>query len=203
MNARIHNPSNAGPMRAPKHCQSLLCLVLILLGCVANPAAAQDDAVQVRQVSERGTDVRGGLATTVVDAPIDRVRSLVTDYAGYNGLLPNFRASRVLAQRGNRALVYIQVSIMRNTATLWAQMQVRTRKDGDVETIEGRMQEGNMDHFLARWVLTPVSPTQTKIEFTLLAAPQLTVPDSLVSAENEKFAKKCLRAVRERLSGAR
>ena len=59
-----------------------------------------------------------------------------------------------------------------------------------------------MDAFLARWEVEAVSESRTRVTFTLAADPQIPAPDSVVAGENEKFAKKAIRALRNRLRGS-
>tara|TARA_B100001750_G_scaffold233219_1_gene233195 strand:+ start:265 stop:828 length:564 start_codon:yes stop_codon:yes gene_type:complete len=181
-------------------------LLPLLLLCAATPVAAQDassyEGITWRQVAERGIEVRGGEATTTVDAPIARVLEQVRDYASYDDYLPHFRQSRVLGERGDRALVYLQVEVLHGAATLWAQVAIRAREENGKHTIEARMMRGNMDAFLARWEVEAVSESRTRVTFTLAADPQIPAPDSVVAGENEKFAKKAIRALRNRLRGS-
>ncbi|MBO6935012.1 MAG: SRPBCC family protein [Deltaproteobacteria bacterium] len=175
----------------------------LLLTFIAAPALAQDDrsyeGITWRKVSEPGIEVQGGEATGVLNAPIDRVARQVRDYASYDDFLPHFRQSRVLGERGDRAMVYLQVEILHGAGTLWAQVQIHARESGDGQVIEARMLRGNMDGFIARWKLEPVGDSQTRVTFTLVADPQVPAPSSVVANQNEVFAKKSVRALRNRL----
>ena len=178
-------------------------ILALLFAASAAPALAQDassyEGITWRQVREPGIEVRGGEATGVIEAPVDAVLEQVRDYASYDDFLPHFRQSRVLGERGDRAMVYLQVEILHGAATLWAQVTIRAREVDGKHVVEARMMSGNMDAFLARWVVEPVSESRTKVTFTLVADPQVPAPDSVVAGENEKFAKKALRALRNRL----
>lgn len=181
----------------------LISTLALLLAFLAAPAQAQDDrsyeGITWRKVSEPGLEVRGGEATGVFDAPIDRVLQQVRNYASYPDFLPHFRQSRVLGERGDRAMVYLQVEILNGAATLWAQVQIQARQDGDDHVVEARMLRGNMDGFLARWEIEPVSESRTRVKFTLVADPQVPAPGSVIANQNEQFARQCVRALRNRL----
>jgi ribosome-associated toxin RatA of RatAB toxin-antitoxin module len=175
----------------------------LLLALVAAPAQAQDsrsyEGISWRKVSEPGLEVQGGEASGVLEAPMDRVLAQVRDYASYEDFLPHFRQSRVLGERGDRAMLYLQVEILHGAGTLWAQVQVSVQERGDDRVVEARMLRGNMDGFLARWELEPVSDSRTKVTFTLVADPQVPAPGSVVANQNEQFARQCVRALRNRL----
>jgi ribosome-associated toxin RatA of RatAB toxin-antitoxin module len=180
-------------------------MLLVMLVGVPATAAAQDaqtladrlgDSVDVREVPS-STGVAYGRATAVVNAPLDQVMAVITDYARYQNIMPHFRRSRVLSQRGNNALVYMQASVARDTVQLWAQMRIYERRPrGQTRIIEGRMTEGNMDHFVARWEATPLGDDRTLLRFDLLVDPAIPVPSSLVTAENVKNARRAVGAVR-------
>lgn len=177
--------------------------IALLSTLLATSALAQDDrsyeGITWRKVSEPGLEVRGGEATGVLDAPIAQVLEQVRDYGSYDDFLPHFRQSRLLGERGDRAMLYLQVEILHGAATLWAQVQVQARQSGDEHVVEARMLRGNMDGFLARWEIEPVSESRTRVKFTLVADPQVPAPSSVIANQNEQFARQCLRALRNRL----
>jgi len=180
--------------------------LLLLLGPAG--VSAQDASVVAQSLGDRidthsvpsSGDVAFGRAVAVIEAPVDRVMEVVTDYARYESFLPHFRSSRVLARRGNNAMVYMQASVARDTIQLWAQLRIFERRtQGQTRIIEGRMTDGNMDAFVARWEVTPIDEGRTLVVFRLLVDPSIPVPSSLVTDENVKNARRALRAVRERV----
>ena len=192
--------------------------VYFALAAVSLPAPASADAQERadREAARLGdrletstlpsqSSVEWGQAAAVVDAPAETVMRIVTDYARYQEFLPHFRRSRVLSRRGNNALVYMQASVIRNTTTLWAQMRVYQRRPrGRTQIVEGRMVEGNMDQFAARWEVTPLADGQrTLVRFRILVDPDLPFPSSVFTSENVKAARKTMRALRERLAERR
>lgn len=161
------------------------------------PEPPKELEIKVSTVSLPGASVKAGRAEGIVEAPMDAVRSVVEDYAGYEKFMPHFRASRVLSRRGASALVYMQASIAKDTLTLWAQLKVSPKPNvGKTRVIEAKMVQGNMDAMLARWELTPVDSEHTLVAFQLLMDPKLPLPASLVADENEKASHKTIRALR-------
>ncbi|MEM9067547.1 MAG: SRPBCC family protein [Myxococcota bacterium] len=169
----------------------------------AQPRVPRDDrdAIEVGTVDSRGSDVDTGRAVGIINAPFDDVRRVVHDYANYEAFMPHFRTSRVLAQRGHRAMVYMEVGILRDTVTLWAQLRISSREVEGKTIVEARMTEGNMETFRARWELEPVADGQrTLARFQILVDPDLpAVPNSLIVAENVKSARRAIIRLRRRL----
>lgn len=163
------------------------------------------DAIQLDTVDARTADVDFGRARGIVDAPYSEVVDIVHDYASYRHFMPHFLASRVLARRGNRAMVYMEVGILRDTITLWAQVQIRSRRDGDKTVVEASMTQGNMETFRAIWTLEPVADGQrTLAQLQLLVDPDLpAVPNSVITAENVSSARKAITRLRRRVLAVR
>lgn len=175
----------------------------ILLVSVPEGARAQGDRYQgisFGSAPASGTNAEWGTATAVLDYPIAQITTMLHDYGTFQDYLPHFRTSRVLSRRGNRAIVYVQVTAMNDSVTLWAQMNVRSQEEEGVRVITADMTEGNLDHFRVRWELERIDDTHTRMRFRLLADPDLPIPSSLITGENVKFAKKVIAAIRERLS---
>jgi ribosome-associated toxin RatA of RatAB toxin-antitoxin module len=145
-----------------------------------------------------GTSVHWGRAVALVDAPAADVMAVLQNYAGYQTFLPNFEASRVLSQRGAAALVYVQVSILHGAAKIWAELKLRPRQAGGAtRMIEATMLKGNVSHFEASWEVTPFDPQRTLVAFQIFVDPEMPVPESLINNENQKNARKAVRALRE------
>lgn len=180
-------------------------LAAFVLPSLALPgvAAAQDpSAIQTHREPAEGTDVTVGAATGLVQASADDVIAVLSDYGNYVEFMPHFRTSRVLGARGNRANVYVEAAILHDTMTLWAQVVLRVR-DGarpGQKIIEATMTRGNVDTFIVRWEVQPVDASNTLVTFKLLVDPDLPVPDSLVSSENERWARATLGRLRTRVS---
>lgn len=170
------------------------------------PAAAdgkdENAGIFTAQLPEAGSSISWGQAVIVVDNPIDEVLPIVRDYANYVDFMPNFTKSKVLAQRGTRAMVYMEVSVARGAITLYGQLNLAERpQNGDVRVVEARLLEGNIDAFSARFTLTPVDGgTRTEIDFRIYVDPDIPLPSAVFSRENERAAGRTVRALRARVS---
>ena len=179
-------------------------LVVSLCSALGVSRAAAQDALVV-DAARRATALGDGIATgserssvgvgygvaeAVLAVPLDEAVAAVTDYGSYERFMPNTRQSRVLTRRGNNALLYLQVSALHGTTTFWAQVRVYERpSESGARVVEARMREGNLDHFVARWELTPVDGVRTLVRFRVLFVPDLPFPNSLVTTENVRAAR--------------
>lgn len=187
-----------------------LCLAFAGVTAAAPARAETADEIATRLGREIEDDtapsdreVDFGRSRLVVDRPVEDVLRVVTDYGQYETFMPRFQESRVLSRRGDRAMIYIEATIMRGAHTLWAQMRIAPgRSEGDTRVIEGRMVRGNMEAFTARWRLTPVRDgTATLVEFDMLVDLDLPFPSSVLTGENVKSAHKAVWALRRRVLG--
>ena len=147
------------------------------------------------------TGVDWGRAVGIVNAPIEQVLEIVSDYGNYDQFMPHFKKSKVLSQRGRRALIYVEAEVAKGTLTVWAQMKMRPiTLDGGRMVIEGRMTKGNLSRMEARWELTPLSGNRTLVTFKLLVDPKVPLPDSLITWENVKASRRGIKALRKQLT---
>jgi ribosome-associated toxin RatA of RatAB toxin-antitoxin module len=181
---------------------SLGLLALALLFATTPVHAAGEPEVRTTQIAEAGSNISWGHAVGVIDQPIEQVLPVVVDYANYAHFMPNFTKSKVLAQRGNRAMVYMEVSVASGTFTLWGQLKLsEAPSEGTTRVVEASLLEGNMDAFSATWRLTPVDGgAGTEVDFKIFVDPDMPLPSSVFSRENERAAGKTVRALRTRVA---
>jgi ribosome-associated toxin RatA of RatAB toxin-antitoxin module len=179
------------------------------LGLMPSHAAAVEAHVEnggifTAQIPMEGSNIATGQAVIVVDKPIEEVLRIVLDYANYVRFMPNFTKSKVLAQRGSRAMVYMEVSVAKGMYTLYGQLNLAERpQDGVSRVVEGRLMDGNIDAFDASFKLTPTDDgARTEIDFRIYVDPDLPLPSSVFSRENERAAGRTVRALRARVAEA-
>jgi ribosome-associated toxin RatA of RatAB toxin-antitoxin module len=177
------------------------------LGLLPSHAAAVEAHVEnagifTAQIPVEGSNIATGQAVIVVDRPIEEVLQIVLDYANYVRFMPNFTKSKVLAQRGSRAMVYMEVSVAKGMYTLYGQLNLAERpQDGVSRVVEGRLMDGNIDAFDASFKLTPTDDgARTEIDFRIYVDPDLPLPSSVFSRENERAAGRTVRALRARVA---
>jgi ribosome-associated toxin RatA of RatAB toxin-antitoxin module len=181
-----------------------IAIAAVLVSLTAGPASAEPDEnarIHTSQIPEEGSSISWGQAIIVVDRPVAEVLPIVRDYANYVEFMPNFTKSRVLAQRGSRAMVYMEVSVARGSITLWGQLALAERPvAGDAHVVEARLMEGNIDAFRASFTLTPVDAGErTEVEFRIYVDPDIPLPSSVFSRENERAAGRTVRALRSQV----
>jgi len=171
-------------------------------GAAALEAQDENGGVFTAQVPTVGSNIASGRAVIVVDQPIEEVLPIVLDYANYVQFMPNFTRSKVLAQRGSRAMVYMEVTVAKGMYTLYGQLNLDERpQDDGVRVVEGRLVDGNINAFNASFRLTPVDGgRRTEIDFTIYVDPDLPLPSSVFSRENERAADRAVRALRQRMT---
>lgn len=185
----------------------MLCLAGVSLAASAQGALLSDNVraggIDSNQREQSGSRIRRSRALGLVAAPVDEVTAVISDYGSYHEFMPHFVTSRVLSQRGSRALLYVEVSALHGAAKLWAQMQLRM-VDTTTQTrlIRATMLKGNLKGFEAEWQITPFDAKHTLVAFELCADPDFRLPfaDSLVSDHNEKEARSSILALRRQLS---
>lgn len=209
-NMASRTPRIPPPKRAYAHCAPAVVVALGALLCLASNAGAEDRSVSERLTTPTitvttlpypNTSVEWGRAVSVVDAPADTILNIVHDYGQYAAFLPNFQASRVLSRRGDSALVYLEAKIIKKMVTIWAEMKLRAVKgQGNTHVVEGKMTKGNVSIMAARWEVTPIDATHTKVAFQLIMDPGIPMPSSMVTYFGAKATKQTLQALRERVA---
>jgi ribosome-associated toxin RatA of RatAB toxin-antitoxin module len=98
-------------------------------------------------------------------------------------------------------MVYMEVSVAKGTITLWGQLNLAERPPvGDSRVVEAHLLEGNIEAFSARWTLTPVDEgARTEVDFMIYVDPDIPLPSSIFSRENERAAGRTVRALRTRV----
>jgi ribosome-associated toxin RatA of RatAB toxin-antitoxin module len=147
-----------------------------------------------------GTDLVRGRATTVVDAPIDRVRESVLDFGHYAEFMPHYRNAKVLGRTPSGARdVYMEVEALYGAVKMWARVELGkpTVEDG-VETHETRFVEGNVEEFKAIWRLKAVDAEHTSLSLEVFLKPKIPLPKNLLNQENLDGSVKGVMAMKAR-----
>jgi ribosome-associated toxin RatA of RatAB toxin-antitoxin module len=197
------------PLRSttPQIALTAAIVAALALGTAPSHAGAVEAQVEnagifTAQIPVEGSNIASGQAVIVVDKPIEEVLQIVLDYANYVRFMPNFTKSKVLAQRGSRAMVYMEVSVAKGMYTLYGQLDLAERpQDGVSRVVAGHLMDGNIDAFDASFKLTPTDDgARTEIDFRIYVDPDLPLPASVFSRENERAAGRTVRALRARVA---
>ena len=151
-----------------------------------------------------GSSTKAGAASIYVNAPLETVRKVVTDYGRYSEFVGEFRKSRVIGKKDGATDVYLEVSILRGAAKICALTRFGApTKEGTGERIDGNLVEGpgianNVEGLRGTWHYRPVDDTHTLLKLELLVLPKLPVPSALITPELASAADQTVTAVRNR-----
>ena len=145
------------------------------------------------------TGIAYGHADIVIDRSMDDVSRVLEGYAEYKKFIPNFTQSRVLSKSKKKAVVYMQCALLNGTIKLWSQTKIKRQDFKGKRVYTGTMERGNFKHFFARWTLWRLADNKTKLRVTVLVAPDIPVPNSLVSDENRFAAYHTANAIRKKV----
>jgi ribosome-associated toxin RatA of RatAB toxin-antitoxin module len=168
------------------------------------PAALEEGHAAVAPVLEsfpvEGTGIRRIRATIVMDAPIDRVRSVVFDYDRYPEFMSIYdKAHVVWTTPAGLRLVQMQLG---GIVHLWMRVEISPPvHDGNVERYEGRLVQGNVKAFEPRWAFEPMGD-RTRVTVESFMDPDLPlVPDGLVNNGARDGVRDAMVALKARVEG--
>jgi len=151
-----------------------------------------------------GHQERYGHAETLVQAPLDTVRTQVLDFGHYKDLSGGkFKTSRMIAKEGDNTDVYFQVPVMKGMLTLWyvsrfGPLQVASAGN---EMVEGRFVRGNIKDMHLQMKMRKVDDRFTIMSCDLYVLPTFPAPQSAVDEELRDACKDAVEAVRDRSQG--
>src|SRR5262249_41999824 len=189
-------------------------LAAALAVAVAAPAHADEEADKLAargkalrysvKTTEPANAIETGGAAILVNAPIDQIRPIVTDYRHYADFIKPFEQSKLISKKDGVSEVYFEVPVLHGAAKIWAVVKIgKPIKDGDGEKIVARYgNKGNVDDFRAIWRLRPIDEKHTVVKLEILVDPKMPLPPKMVTPELSYAADKAVTAVRDRAEKA-
>jgi ribosome-associated toxin RatA of RatAB toxin-antitoxin module len=179
--------------------------ILLALGAVTATLTPAGDARaegsnsrKVERYEVAGKGARAGAARTVVDAPREVVRSVVTDYNRYTDFITRFRSAKIVGKSGDKTDVYLQVPIMNGTVKIWAVVRFDPPKHvGNDLVITSKMLKGNVKRLDANWRIKQLDEHRSELALELTIVPDIPIPDSLVMPEVRYAAAKAVGGSRD------
>lgn len=176
---------------------------------VAEPLAAPSNVPTVEASSVSGSSIERLRATVAVQAPLERVRSVVFDFPRYPQFLPNYTdvaVERRTAAGGSE--VRFDLDELGGALHLWMRMAISpATREGAVESYQGELLAGNVKTAQMRWELEALSPTSTRLTLESHLDPDMTlVPSALVNSSGRERIREVIlgfKAEAERKSGGR
>ncbi len=142
-----------------------------------------------------------GRSTIAVDAPIDRVRETILDFAHYPDFMPHYSRCKILGRTASGARdVYMEVSALHGAVRMWARVEVPKPSSVDgFETYETRFVDGNVRELKAIWRLKSVGEGRTELSLEVFLNPGLPLPKRLVNQENLDGSAAAVMAAKKRI----
>ncbi|HZI09192.1 MAG TPA: SRPBCC family protein [Myxococcus sp.] len=139
----------------------------------------------------------GASKTIVINAPIEKVFDVITQYERYPEFLPEVKETRTVNRKGNTVDVHYKVDVMKTV-----RYSIRVTEERPTRMswsfIEGEMMKDNK----GSWVLEAQGEKQTKATYTVEMALGALVPKAIVNALVETSLPKMLDAFKRRAEGA-
>ena len=135
----------------------------------------------------------GASRTIVINAPIEKVFDVITQYEQYTQFLPEVKEVRTSNRQGNEVNVHYKVDLMKTVKyTIRSKEERPTRMSWTF--VEGEFMKDNK----GSWVLEPEGEGKTKATYTVEMALGALVPKSIVNALVETSLPKMMDAFKRR-----
>ena len=203
--------TTARSLRALLSVSALAVLTLVPAAAAASPDA-EEDALRISGAGHAlkwnwtppGKSDRFGHGEVLVNAPYDKVRVKILDFAHYKDLAPaRFTRSRVVGHESGGTDVYMQFSAMHGLVSLWNILhfgQPTPAGDGN-ERLEGTFVRGNISDADVIWTIKRVDDDFTVIKCDILLKPDIPAPQSALDEELRDAAQQAVDGVREHAQG--
>jgi ribosome-associated toxin RatA of RatAB toxin-antitoxin module len=139
----------------------------------------------------------GATRTIVINAPIEKVFDVITQYERYPEFLPEVKETRTANRKGNTVEVHYKVDVMK---TVRYSIRVTEERPHRMSWsfIEGEMMKDNK----GSWVLEPEGEGKTRATYNVEMALGALVPKAIVNALVDTSLPKMLDAFKRRAEGA-
>jgi ribosome-associated toxin RatA of RatAB toxin-antitoxin module len=140
----------------------------------------------------------GASRSIVINAPVEKVFQVVTDYERYAEFLPEVKEVRTSNRKGNVVDVHYKVDVVK-TIKYSIRATEEPPKKMSWTFIEGEMMRDNK----GSWQLEPEGEGKTKATYTVEMALGPLVPKAIVNALVDTSLPKMLEAFKKRAESAR
>ncbi len=174
------------------------------LSAPADGKEPSSDEPKVEASPVRGSSIERVRATLAVDAPADKVRGAVFDFARYPDFMPGYKRATVLRVNpdGSR-LVQFEIEQMGGMVKLWMRVDIAAgRREGQAEVYDGKLTEGNVKAFQARWKIEPMDNGKTKLAIESYVDPDIAIaPSGMVNKRAREGVRTAILALKSRSEG--
>ncbi len=135
----------------------------------------------------------GATRSIIINAPIEKVFDVITQYEKYGEFLPEVKEVRTSGRQGNEVNVHYKVDVVKTIKyTIRVKEERPTRMSWSF--VEGEFMKDNKGH----WLLEPAGEGKTKATYTVEMALGALVPKTVVNALVETSLPKMLEAFKRR-----
>ncbi len=169
-----------------------------------NADTAASAEPRVESFSVPGSSLHRVRATIAIEAPIERVRSVVFDFARYPEFMAGYTRATVLrADAGGGRVVQMELAELGGAIRLWMRVAISApRMTAGVESYRGSLLQGNVKAFESRWELASLEPARTRLTVESFVDPDLTlVPSSMVNSGAVEGVRAAAIALKRRAEG--
>ncbi|MCY1022150.1 MULTISPECIES: type II toxin-antitoxin system RatA family toxin [Pyxidicoccus] len=139
----------------------------------------------------------GATRTIVINAPVEKVFDVITQYDRYPEFLPEVKEVRAANRQGNTLELHYKVDVVKTIRYSIRVTEERPRRMA-WSFIEGEMMKDNK----GSWVLEPEGEGKTRATYNVEMALGLLVPKAVVNALVDTSLPKMLEAFKRRAEGA-
>jgi coenzyme Q-binding protein COQ10 len=139
----------------------------------------------------------GATRTIVINAPVEKVFDVITQYDRYPEFLPEVKEVRAANRQGNTLELHYKVDVVKTIRYSIRVTEERPRRMAWT-FIEGEMMKDNK----GSWLLEPEGEGKTRATYNVEMALGLLVPKAVVNALVDTSLPKMLEAFKRRAEGA-
>lgn len=139
----------------------------------------------------------GATRTITINAPVEKVFDIVTNYERYADFLPEVKKVSTSKRQGNTVEVHYEVDVVKRIRYTIRVTEERPRRMSWT-FVEGEVMKDNK----GSWVLEPEGEGKTRATYTVEMALGALVPKSIVNALVDTSLPKMLDAFKRRAEGA-
>ncbi len=157
------------------------------------------DLAEMETLAVTGSSLARHRATVMVRAAADRVRAVLFDFPNYPAFLPNYKSAKVVATTPSGGTqVHMQIDALGGMIRRWMRVELTAPVVvGSRESFEGKLVEGDVKAFEARWVLERLDDgTRLTLESFLDA--NLPFPTAFIDAGSSAGLKESILAIKAR-----
>ena len=165
------------------------------------PGPAATDRPRIEAFAVRGSSLERVRGTVAVNAPIDRVRAVLFDFARYPQFMPHYKKAGVVRTTASGARV-VRMEIDQ-FVHLWMEIEIGPpRTATGTEIYEGRLSAGNVKAFQPRWEVEALPGGRTRLSVESFLDPDLSlVPSSFINSGARDGIRDAILALKARSEG--